>query len=131
MSKSGQKESGAHRPYQYGPERLTASVFWQAMPRALKDLEKEYRRLAQNLAAVGYISQGSVFERKKGPGSRFQWTWKNKQQKTESLTLNQEQYRWLQQAVANQRKLNKTLAKMRRLSAQIFHFSAAKTNQPK
>ena len=101
------------------------------MPRALKDLEKEYRRLAQSLAASGYISQGSVFERKKGPGSRFQWTWKNKQQKTESLTLSQEQYRWLQQAVANQRKVNKTLAKMRRLSAQIFRLTADKNNQRK
>jgi hypothetical protein len=101
------------------------------MPRALRELEKEYRRLAQSLAAVGYLSQGSVFERRKGPGSRFQWTWKNKQQKTESLTLSQEQYRWLQQAVANQRKVNKTLAKMRRLSAQIFRLTADKTSQRK
>lgn len=101
------------------------------MPRALRELEKEYRQLAQSLAAVGYISQGSVFERKKGPGSRFQWTWKNKQQKTESLTLNQDQFRWLQQAVANQHNLNKTLAKMRRLSAQIFRLTADKTNQRK
>ena len=101
------------------------------MPRAPKDLEKEYRRLAQSLAASGYISQGSVFERKKGPGSRFQWTWKNKQQTTESLTLSQEQYRWLQHAVANQRKVNKTLAKMRRLSAQIFRLTADKNNQRK
>ena|SRR5687767_13208905 len=101
------------------------------MPRALRELEEEYRRLAQSLAAVGYISQGSVFEREKGPGSRFQWTWKNKQQKTESLTLSQEQYRWLKQAVANQRKLNKTLTKMRRLSAQIFRQTADKTNHHK
>ena len=101
------------------------------MPRALRELEKEYRQLAQSLAAVGYIIQGSVFERKKGPGSRFQWTWKNKQQKTESLTLSQDQYRWLQQAVANQRKVTRTLAKMRRLSAQIFRLTADKNNQRK
>jgi hypothetical protein len=101
------------------------------MPRPLRELEKEYRRLAQSLAGVGYLSQGSVFERKKGPGSRFQWTWKNKQQKTESLTLTKEQYRWLQQAVANQRKVNRTLAKMRRLSTQIFRRAADKSSQRK
>ena len=91
------------------------------MRRTLPELEKEYRRLAASLAQLGYITQGSVFERKKGPGSRFQWTWKNKQQKTESLTLTQEQYHWLNRAVTNQRRLSKTLAQMRRISEQIFH----------
>lgn len=96
-------------------------------PRSLPELEQEYRRLATTLADLGYITQGSVFERKKGPGSRFQWTWKNKQQKTESLTLSKEEYKWLQQAVANQRRLNKTLAKMRRLSTAIFRATHAQS----
>jgi hypothetical protein len=94
------------------------------MRRTLPELEREYRRLAASLADLGYITQGSVFERKTGPGSRFQWTWKNKDQKTESLTLTQEEYHWLRQAVANQRRLSKTLAHMRRLSAQIFRSKA-------
>jgi len=101
------------------------------MRRTLPELEKEYRRLAGNLAHVGYITQGSVFERKKGPGSRFQWTWKNKQQKTESLTLTGEQYHWLKQAVTNQRRLNKTLAQMRRISEQIFQSSNQKNKRRK
>lgn len=90
------------------------------MRRTPPELEKEYRRLAARLSQIGYIAQGSVFERKKGPGSRFQWTWKNKDQKTESLTLSTEQYQWLKNAVANQRQLHKTLAQMRRISAQIL-----------
>lgn len=90
------------------------------MRRTQPQLEREYRRLAVGLSQIGYIAQGSVFERKKGPGSRFQWTWKNKDQKTESLTLSAEEYQWLKNAVANQRRLNKTLAKMRQLSAQML-----------
>ena|SRR5215510_1033597 len=90
------------------------------MRRTLAELEEEYARLAASLASIGYLSQGSVFERKKGPGSRYQWTWKNRQQKTESLTLSPEQFRWLKKAIRNQRRLESTLAKMRRLSAQIL-----------
>lgn len=87
---------------------------------SIAQLEKEYRRLAQNLGQIGFIVQGSVFERKKGPGSRYQWTWKNKNQKTESLTLTEEEYQWLKQAIANERALSKTLKRMRRISEQLF-----------
>jgi hypothetical protein len=90
------------------------------MKRSIVQLEKEYRRLAQNLGQIGFIVQGSVFERKKGPGSRYQWTWKNKNQKTESLTLTEEEYQWLKQAIANERALSKTLKRMRRISEQLF-----------
>jgi hypothetical protein len=90
------------------------------MPCATAQLDKEYRRLASHLGEVGYIAQGSVFERRKGPGSRYQWTWKNKDQKTESLTLTQEQYYWLREAMTNERKVKQTLKKMRQISEQIF-----------
>ena len=91
------------------------------MSGSLAELQKEYRALAARLAQVGYITQGSVFERRKGPGSRYQWTWKNKAQKTESLTLTSQEYSWLKKASQNQRELNTILARMRRLSIQIFH----------
>jgi hypothetical protein len=90
------------------------------MKRSIVQLEKEYRRLAQNLGQIGFIVQGSVFERKKGPGSRYQWTWKNKNQKTESLTLTEEEYQWLKQSIANERALSKTLKRMRQISEQLF-----------
>jgi hypothetical protein len=69
---------------------------------------------------IGFMVQGSVFERKKGPGSRYQRTWKNKNQKTESLTLTEKEYQWLKHAVANERTLRKTLKKMRQISEQVF-----------
>jgi hypothetical protein len=83
----------------------------------LADLEAEYERLAQSLAQTGYISRGSVFERKgEGTGSRYQWTWKDAQQKTLSLTLSQEQYQWLKEAIARQKRVEQILKKMRRIS---------------
>ncbi len=90
------------------------------MPRSISDLQNEYRRLASSLGGIGYITQGSVFERRQGAGSRYQWTWKNEHQKTESLTLTFQQYQWLQKAVRNERELKQILKKMRRISEQIF-----------
>ena len=94
-------------------------------------LHKEYRRLALRLGELGYVIQGSVFERKAGAGSRYQWTWKNKSQKTESLTLTEDQYRWLRQAAANEQTLKRTLKKMRQISEQIFVRSTRKSPKPK
>lgn len=100
------------------------------MSRSIAYLEKEYRRLALSLGELGYLVQGSVFKRKAGAGSRYQWTWKNKRQKTESLTLTQEQYYWLRRALANERSLKKTLKKMRRISEHIFAHSTGKKQDP-
>src|SRR5215204_2894342 len=86
------------------------------------DLQRQYRQLARRLAAIGFITQGSVFERDKdsASGSRYQWTWKDPNQKTRSLTLSPEQYQWLKQALANQRNLEETLLKMRQISQRIL-----------
>ena len=65
--------------------------------KAWQRLEAQHRRLAQELGRTGFISQGSVFARKKGgSGSRYQWSWKDPRQKTRSLTLSREQFAWLQ-----------------------------------
>jgi hypothetical protein len=101
------------------------------MPRSIAELENEYHRLASSIGEMGYIIQGSVFERKKGAGSRYQWTWKNRAQKTESLTLTQEQYQWLRKAVASERKLKQVLTKMRQVSEQVFARSTKSTTQHK
>jgi hypothetical protein len=106
---------------------LDSNRIIQFMPRSLAQLTEEYRRLATSLGDSGYVVQGSVFERRAGPGSRYQWTWKNKRQKTESLTLTKQQYDWLRRAVANERTLKSTLRKMRRISEQIFALSTAKS----
>lgn len=85
-------------------------------------LQRRYRQLARRLAAVGFITQGSVFARNKNSasGSRYQWTWKDAHQKTRSLTLSPEQYHWLKQALANQRRMEATLRQMRQLTQRIL-----------
>jgi hypothetical protein len=84
-------------------------------------LENRLRRLARSLSRTGFVSQGCVFERKqRGSGSRYQWTWKDPKQKTLSLTLSAQQYAWLKKAIAQQRSVEKTLDKMRRLSHQVL-----------
>ncbi len=84
-------------------------------------LETRLRYLARSLTRTGFITQGSVFERKKpGSGSRYQWTWKDSKQKTVSLTLSAEQFAWLKKAVAQSRAVEKTLAQMRRISRQVL-----------
>jgi hypothetical protein len=101
------------------------------MSKSLSGLEQEYRQLAASLAKMSYIVQGSVFQRKKGPGSRYQWTWKNKEQKTESSTLSREEYEWLKTAAKNQHELNRTLKRMRRLTEQIFRRTFSKSKPRK
>jgi virulence-associated protein VapD len=79
-----------------------------------------YRQLQRQLARLGYISQGSVFERGPGQqGSRYVWTRKVRA-KTVTVALSQEQYHWLKQAVANQRKLEEIVQQMQTLSRQVL-----------
>lgn len=79
-----------------------------------------YRRLQRSLNALGYLSQGSVFERRPGQqGSRFVWT-RKVNAKTVTVALSQEQYFWLRRAVANQRKLDQIIKQMQTLSRQIL-----------
>ena len=67
-------------------------------------LPTPYRQLQRQLARLGYVSQGSVFERAPGEqGSRYFWTRKVRA-KTVTVALSEEQYHWLKQAVANQTK---------------------------
>ena len=79
-----------------------------------------YRQLQRQLARLGYVSQGSVFERTPGQqGSRYVWTRKVRA-KTVTVALSQEQYQWLRQAVANQRELERIIERMQTLSRQIL-----------
>jgi virulence-associated protein VapD len=83
-------------------------------------LARQYRQLLRQLATLGYVSQGSVFERAPDQqGSRYVWTRKVRA-KTVTVALSQEQFQWLCQAVANQRKLDKIIQQMQTLSRQIL-----------
>ena len=86
----------------------------------LSQLQANYSALREQLAGIGYISPGSVYRRPVGePGTRFTWSTKVKA-KTVSLALSQEQADWLEQAIAEHRRLKDILAQMHRLSRQIM-----------
>ena len=90
-------------------------------PQKLAALEGRLRRLAQSLSRTGFVSEGSVFARKKKTsGSRYQWTWKDSNQKTVSLTLSVEQFAWLKKAIARSRSVEHTLKKMRQVSHRVL-----------
>jgi len=80
----------------------------------------DYRRLQRRLGQIGYLSQGSVFERTPlQQGSRYVWT-RKVQAKTVTVALSKEQYQWLRQAVANQRQLDRIVRQMQKLSRQVL-----------
>jgi hypothetical protein len=62
--------------------------------------------------------------------SGYQWT-RKVAQKTVSLALSQEQFKAMQEAVANERQLWKTIQEMERISRQIIFASAADTRRRK
>ena len=83
-------------------------------------LSQQYRHLQRQMSQLGYVSQGSVFERAPGQqGSRYVWTRKVRA-KTVTVALSHEQYLWLRQAVANQRKLQRIINQMQTLSRQVL-----------
>jgi hypothetical protein len=84
-------------------------------------LQHKYAQLQQSLAASGYISDGSVLDRSqlKRPRSGYQWT-RKVGQKTITVALSQQQYLRMKQAIANGRRLRKTIRQMELLSRQIL-----------
>jgi len=86
----------------------------------LAKLEARHAVLRQQLAQIRYLSQGSVYRRPQGqPGNRFTWSTKINA-KTVSLALSEEQADWLEQAIAEHRRLKKILQEMYRLSRKIM-----------
>ena len=86
----------------------------------LAQSKNRYAQLRARLAKVGWISEGYVQDRGPGAGGpHYQWTRKIKA-KTVSVALSEEQYQWLQEAIANWRAVQKTLRQMQRLSRQVL-----------
>ena len=80
--------------------------------------QTEYARLREQLAHIGWISEGYVQDRGPGAGgSCYPWTRKVKG-KTVCVALSKEQYQWLKEAIANWRTLQNILRRMQRLSRQ-------------
>jgi hypothetical protein len=97
-------------------------------PPSLRSLEAQYDRLRKSLAQIGYITQGSVLQRSVAASGRSGYQWTRKvAQKTVSLSLSPAQFSALRQAVANERKLWKTIQQMERVSRQIIFASTPDT----
>lgn len=99
---------------------------------SLPSLQREYDRLRQSLAKIGYISQGSVLDRStlKTPRSGYQWTRKIAR-KTLTLALSQQQFQALRQAIQNRKTLARTLRQMEKLSRQILFTTTLDTRRHK
>ena len=82
---------------------------------------RQYEQLRLSLARLGYISQGSVQDRtaRKGGGAGYQWT-RKVAQKTVTVALTAQQFKRIQQAVINYRRLRKRLQQMEMLSRKII-----------
>lgn len=92
-------------------------------------LEKQYAALRRQLAAIGYVSHGSVYRRPAGQsGSRFIWSSKVNN-KTVSFALSEPQADWLEAAIAEHRKLKQLVADMHRVSRQIMRLRFADTER--
>jgi virulence-associated protein VapD len=84
------------------------------------DLTANFRQLQRQLSRIGYLSQGSVIERRPNQqGSRYIWT-RKVQAKTVTVALSKDQYQWLRRAVTNQRKLERIVGQMQRCSHKIL-----------
>ena len=84
-------------------------------------LQREYECLRQSLARIGYISQGSVVDRTQlhPPRCGYQWTRKVKG-KTVTVALTETEFKTMNRAIANQRKLKQTIRQMEQISRRIL-----------
>ena len=76
-----------------------------------------YQRLRAQLAQIGWIALGSVVERNQPGqgGPRYQWS-RRVEGKTITVALSAEQFAWLQEAIANQRRAWDIMAQMHQLT---------------
>ena len=86
----------------------------------LTQYQTQYAHLREQLAPMGWISEGYVQNRGPGAGGPcYQWTRKVKG-KTVSVALSKEQFEWLQAAIIQWRQTQKTLKEMQRLSRRVL-----------
>lgn len=85
-------------------------------------LKRRYRVLKKELAALGWLTNGSVT-----PNHPGNWRWTRKiNAKTVTVALSQEQAELFKSAIANHRKLESILQEMRAISQEVLLKSAPK-----
>ena len=96
---------------------------------SLAEAQSCYKRLQQQLAQTGWISEGYVQDRGPGAGGPcYQWTRKVRR-KTISVALSKEQYDWLKTAIENWKQAQQKLKEMQKLSRQVLF--ASKPHPPR
>jgi hypothetical protein len=82
---------------------------------------RAYQQLQSRLGQTGWVALGSVLERSQPGqgGPRYQWS-RRVEGKTVTVALSPEQFGWLKQAIANQRKAWAILEKMQRLTLEYM-----------
>ena len=86
----------------------------------LASWEAQYQTLRDQLARVGWISEGYVQDRGPGAGGPcYQWT-RKVHGKTVSVALSKEQFQWLSQAIEQWHQLQDILKQMRQLSRLVL-----------
>ncbi|MBM4221737.1 MAG: hypothetical protein FJ170_07305 [Gammaproteobacteria bacterium] len=99
---------------------------------SVAELKREYAQLRRDLARIGYISQGSVQQRTVAASGRSGYQWTRKVAgKTVSVALSPQQFVAMQQAVANERTVWKTLQRMEQISRQIIFQTSSDTRRRK
>jgi len=95
-------------------------------------LPAAYRRLRDQLGQVGWIALGSLLERRRPGqgGPRYQWT-RRVGRKTVTVALSAEQFSWLREAIANQRKVWDILLEMQRQTLAYMWKNLPSTNRHK
>ena len=80
-----------------------------------------YQKLKEELAQIGWIALGTLLERglPGQGGPRYQWS-RRAGGKTVTLALSLEQYQWMENAVANQRRVWDILIEMQQITAEYM-----------
>ena len=101
-------------------------------PTVARNGPRRYASLRRSLARIGYISDGSVLDRTTLRPARtgYQWTCKVGK-KTMTVALSAEQFKEMNKAVQNRRRLRKTLRAMETLSRQILFATTPDTRRYK
>lgn len=88
---------------------------------SLAQWQRRHQQLCKQLGQLGLISQGSVQDRtaRKGGGAGYQWT-RKVAQKTVSVSLTDQQFLQMKEAVANYRTLRRQLQEIEKLSRRII-----------
>jgi len=83
--------------------------------------DRQYDQLRLRLGQIGYLSQGSVQDRtgRPGGGAGYQWT-RKVARKTITVSLTQEQFEQMRQAVNHYRQVRRILRRMEQLSRKII-----------